>query len=106
MVTSTSGQPDQPELEEPEPLAGGLNSASDTITLTVLPLSTRSAPALAANASGMSICDVDCFDRRDASDHHREQRRGRAVGRDERRHHRGQPMSATSSRSRAVPPGR
>ena len=79
------------------------NSASDTMTLTVLPLSTSSAPALAANASGMSICDVDCFDRRDASTTTGSSAAAAPLGVTSAAMTADRPMSAISSRLRAVP---
>ena len=104
--TSTSGSPISPNSKNPNRSPVASNRASDTMTLTVLPLSTSSAPALAANASGMSICDVDCFDRRDASTTTGSSAAAAPFGRDQRRHDRGQAHEARSAAGCARCPAR
>lgn len=54
IVARTSGNPISANSKKPKPEPVRSNRASETMTSTVLPDSTSRAPALAANATGIS----------------------------------------------------
>ncbi len=58
IVPTSSGNPVRANSKNPNWPIPASAAASDTITLTGLPVSASSAPAWAANASGISSCDV------------------------------------------------
>ncbi len=79
------------------------SAASETTTLTGLPVSANSEPAWAANASGINSCDVGLCEPHGDHHHDGHQRRDRSVGRDERGQQRAHDRHVEDDPRRSVP---